>query len=184
MNRIKEGIKCVLFFKYLVLEMIVFSVSQNFLRRCASTLTAVHRSSWASLLSSPTCLSFTLTSWRSLKTCPSARLMSLTSHRSVCHHEQCLEWLHVYVFVYIVQYLLFLPIMQDIDVDPKEMNRETPEETGIYFLSRSLPQHCLYTRVSALQKLKVKTQSGFITAWFVTILKNSSPKKSVYSPLK
>uniref|UniRef100_A0A671UH49 MALT paracaspase 1 n=1 Tax=Sparus aurata TaxID=8175 RepID=A0A671UH49_SPAAU len=43
---------------------------------------------------------------------------------------------------------------QDLDVDPKEMNRETPEETGIYFLSSSLPQHCLYTRVSSLQKLK------------------------------
>uniref|UniRef100_A0A671UHJ4 MALT paracaspase 1 n=1 Tax=Sparus aurata TaxID=8175 RepID=A0A671UHJ4_SPAAU len=42
----------------------------------------------------------------------------------------------------------------DLDVDPKEMNRETPEETGIYFLSSSLPQHCLYTRVSSLQKLK------------------------------
>uniref|UniRef100_A0A8C4I998 MALT paracaspase 1 n=1 Tax=Dicentrarchus labrax TaxID=13489 RepID=A0A8C4I998_DICLA len=42
----------------------------------------------------------------------------------------------------------------DLDVDPKEMNRETPEETGIYFLSSSLPQHCLYTRVSSLQKLR------------------------------
>lgn len=52
----------------------------------------------------------------------------------------------------------FFSVLQDLDVDPKEMNRETPEETGIYFLSSSLPQHCLYTRVSALQKLKVKTQ--------------------------
>ncbi|XP_034026840.1 mucosa-associated lymphoid tissue lymphoma translocation protein 1 isoform X2 [Thalassophryne amazonica] len=43
---------------------------------------------------------------------------------------------------------------QDLDVDPKEMNRETPEETGIYFLSSSLPQHCLYTRISSLQKLR------------------------------
>uniref|UniRef100_UPI0037E9BDDA mucosa-associated lymphoid tissue lymphoma translocation protein 1 isoform X2 n=1 Tax=Semicossyphus pulcher TaxID=241346 RepID=UPI0037E9BDDA len=43
---------------------------------------------------------------------------------------------------------------QELDVDPKEMNKETPEETGIYFLSRSLPQHCLYTRVSSLQKLR------------------------------
>ncbi|CAJ1069201.1 mucosa-associated lymphoid tissue lymphoma translocation protein 1 isoform X1 [Xyrichtys novacula] len=43
---------------------------------------------------------------------------------------------------------------QELDVDPKEMNRETPEETGIYFLSRTLPQHCLYTRVSSLQKLR------------------------------
>lgn len=42
----------------------------------------------------------------------------------------------------------------DLDVDPKEMNRETPEETGIYLLSSSLPQHCLYTRISSLQKLK------------------------------
>lgn len=51
--------------------------------------------------------------------------------------------------------------LQDLDVDPKEMNRETPEETGIYFLSSSLPQHCLYTRVSSLQKLRVKTQHSF-----------------------
>lgn len=43
---------------------------------------------------------------------------------------------------------------QELDVDPKEMNRETPEETGIYLLSHSLPQHCLYTRISCLQKLK------------------------------
>ncbi|KAM4615989.1 mucosa-associated lymphoid tissue lymphoma translocation protein 1 isoform 2-T2 [Polymixia lowei] len=43
---------------------------------------------------------------------------------------------------------------QDLDVDPKEMNRETPEETGIYLLSHSLPQHCLYTRLSSLQKLR------------------------------
>ncbi|KAG7490505.1 mucosa-associated lymphoid tissue lymphoma translocation protein 1 isoform X1 [Solea senegalensis] len=43
---------------------------------------------------------------------------------------------------------------QELDVDPKEMNRETPEETGIYFLSSTLPQHCLYTRLSSLQKLR------------------------------
>ncbi|KAK5870853.1 hypothetical protein PBY51_003765 [Eleginops maclovinus] len=43
---------------------------------------------------------------------------------------------------------------RDLDVDPKEMNRETPEETGIYLLSSNLPQHCLYTRVSSLQKLR------------------------------
>lgn len=43
---------------------------------------------------------------------------------------------------------------QDLDVDPKLMNRETPEETGIYLLSSSLPQHCLYTRLSSLQKLR------------------------------
>ncbi|XP_062307598.1 mucosa-associated lymphoid tissue lymphoma translocation protein 1 isoform X1 [Osmerus eperlanus] len=42
----------------------------------------------------------------------------------------------------------------DLDVDPKVMNRETPEDTGIYFLSSSLPQHCLYTRLSSLQKLR------------------------------
>uniref|UniRef100_A0A3Q0T8T8 MALT1 paracaspase n=1 Tax=Amphilophus citrinellus TaxID=61819 RepID=A0A3Q0T8T8_AMPCI len=42
----------------------------------------------------------------------------------------------------------------DLDVDPKLMNRETPEETGIYLLSSSLPQHCLYTRLSSLQKLR------------------------------
>ncbi|MEQ2303917.1 Mucosa-associated lymphoid tissue lymphoma translocation protein 1 [Ameca splendens] len=47
----------------------------------------------------------------------------------------------------------------DLDVDPKEMNRETPEETGIYLLSSSLPQHCLYTRLSSLQKLRVKSLS-------------------------
>ncbi|KAM3868224.1 mucosa-associated lymphoid tissue lymphoma translocation protein 1 [Diretmus argenteus] len=45
-------------------------------------------------------------------------------------------------------------LSQDLDVDPKEMNRETPEETGIYLLSSSLPQHCLYTRLSSLQKLR------------------------------
>ncbi|XP_030225397.1 mucosa-associated lymphoid tissue lymphoma translocation protein 1 isoform X1 [Gadus morhua] len=43
---------------------------------------------------------------------------------------------------------------QELDVDPKEMNRETPEETGVYLLSDSLPQHSLYTRISGLQKLK------------------------------
>lgn len=57
--------------------------------------------------------------------------------------------------------ICFFPLLQDLDVDPKEMNRETPEETGIYFLSSSLPQHCLYTRVSSLQKLRVKTQHSF-----------------------
>lgn len=43
------------------------------------------------------------------------------------------------------------------------MNRETPEETGVYFLSSSLPQHCLYTRVGALQKLKVRKKNWFDT---------------------
>lgn len=41
------------------------------------------------------------------------------------------------------------------DLEPKMMNKETPEETGSYLLSGSLPQHCLYTRLSSLQKLKV-----------------------------
>uniref|UniRef100_W5L9K1 MALT1 paracaspase n=1 Tax=Astyanax mexicanus TaxID=7994 RepID=W5L9K1_ASTMX len=40
------------------------------------------------------------------------------------------------------------------DLDPKLMNRETPEETGTYLLSGSLPQHCLFTRLGSLQKLK------------------------------
>uniref|UniRef100_A0A4W4HF00 MALT paracaspase 1 n=1 Tax=Electrophorus electricus TaxID=8005 RepID=A0A4W4HF00_ELEEL len=42
------------------------------------------------------------------------------------------------------------------DLDPKMMNKQTPEETGSYLLSDSLPQHCLYTRLSSLQKLKEK----------------------------
>uniref|UniRef100_A0A8D0HAM3 Paracaspase n=1 Tax=Sphenodon punctatus TaxID=8508 RepID=A0A8D0HAM3_SPHPU len=42
----------------------------------------------------------------------------------------------------------------DLDVDPKEANKGTPEETGSYLLSKDLPKHCLYTRLSALQKLK------------------------------
>ncbi|XP_023657758.1 mucosa-associated lymphoid tissue lymphoma translocation protein 1 [Paramormyrops kingsleyae] len=42
----------------------------------------------------------------------------------------------------------------ELDVDPKEMNRVTPEETGSYLLSKNLPQHCLYTRLSCLQKLR------------------------------
>ncbi|XP_018599535.1 mucosa-associated lymphoid tissue lymphoma translocation protein 1 [Scleropages formosus] len=42
----------------------------------------------------------------------------------------------------------------ELDVDPKEMNRVTPEETGSYLLSKNLPQHCLYTRLSSLQKLR------------------------------
>ena len=40
------------------------------------------------------------------------------------------------------------------------MNRETLEETGVYLLSHSLPQHCLYTRISGLQKLKVNPPGG------------------------
>ncbi|XP_061471434.1 mucosa-associated lymphoid tissue lymphoma translocation protein 1 isoform X2 [Rhineura floridana] len=42
----------------------------------------------------------------------------------------------------------------DLDVDPKEANKGTPEETGSYLLSKDLPKHCLYTRISSLQKLK------------------------------
>lgn len=53
-------------------------------------------------------------------------------------------------------------LLQDLDVDPKEMNRETPEETGIYLLSSSLPQHCLYTRLSSLQKLRVTETAAYL----------------------
>ncbi|NXU15398.1 MALT1 protein, partial [Pardalotus punctatus] len=42
----------------------------------------------------------------------------------------------------------------DLDVDPKEANKGTPEETGSYLLSKDLPKHCLYTRLSSLQKLR------------------------------
>ncbi|XP_060092090.1 mucosa-associated lymphoid tissue lymphoma translocation protein 1 isoform X2 [Heteronotia binoei] len=42
----------------------------------------------------------------------------------------------------------------DLDVDPKESNKGTPEETGSYLLTKDLPKHCLYTRISSLQKLK------------------------------
>ncbi|XP_060136328.1 mucosa-associated lymphoid tissue lymphoma translocation protein 1 isoform X1 [Zootoca vivipara] len=42
----------------------------------------------------------------------------------------------------------------DLDVDPKGANKGTPEETGSYLLSKNLPKHCLYTRISSLQKLK------------------------------
>nr|XP_056704646.1 mucosa-associated lymphoid tissue lymphoma translocation protein 1 [Euleptes europaea] len=42
----------------------------------------------------------------------------------------------------------------DLDVDPKESNKGTPEETGSYLLSKDLPKHCLYTRISSLQMLK------------------------------
>ncbi|XP_077418561.1 mucosa-associated lymphoid tissue lymphoma translocation protein 1 isoform X2 [Vanacampus margaritifer] len=43
---------------------------------------------------------------------------------------------------------------QELDVDPKAMNRTDPEDTGVYLLSSNLPQHCLYTRLCSLQKLK------------------------------
>ncbi|XP_032632272.1 mucosa-associated lymphoid tissue lymphoma translocation protein 1 isoform X2 [Chelonoidis abingdonii] len=42
----------------------------------------------------------------------------------------------------------------DLDIDPKEANKGTPEETGSYLVSKDLPKHCLYTRLSSLQKLK------------------------------
>ncbi|XP_051866428.1 mucosa-associated lymphoid tissue lymphoma translocation protein 1-like isoform X2 [Pristis pectinata] len=42
----------------------------------------------------------------------------------------------------------------DLDIDPKKTNKGTPEETGSYLLSKDLPEQCLYTRLSALQKLK------------------------------
>ncbi|MEQ2198218.1 hypothetical protein XENOCAPTIV_009567 [Xenoophorus captivus] len=55
---------------------------------------------------------------------------------------------------HVTDFSLVSTLSCDLDVDPKEMNRETPEETGIYLLSSSLPQHCLYTRLSSLQKLR------------------------------
>nr|XP_055056742.1 mucosa-associated lymphoid tissue lymphoma translocation protein 1 isoform X1 [Misgurnus anguillicaudatus]XP_055056743.1 mucosa-associated lymphoid tissue lymphoma translocation protein 1 isoform X1 [Misgurnus anguillicaudatus] len=42
----------------------------------------------------------------------------------------------------------------ELDVDPKLMNKETLEETGSFLLTGSLPQHCLYTRLSSIQKLR------------------------------
>ncbi|NXK97413.1 MALT1 protein, partial [Formicarius rufipectus] len=42
----------------------------------------------------------------------------------------------------------------DLDVDPKLANKGTPEETGSYLVSKELPKHCLYTRLSSLQKLR------------------------------
>uniref|UniRef100_A0A671RXB0 MALT paracaspase 1 n=2 Tax=Sinocyclocheilus anshuiensis TaxID=1608454 RepID=A0A671RXB0_9TELE len=48
----------------------------------------------------------------------------------------------------------FKILLKDLDVDPKLMNKETLEETGSFLLSGSLPHHCLYTRLSSLQKLK------------------------------
>ncbi|KAK6306603.1 hypothetical protein J4Q44_G00235280 [Coregonus suidteri] len=46
------------------------------------------------------------------------------------------------------------------------MNRETPEEIGIYLLSSSLPQHCLYTGLNSLQKLRDQL-------WFTACLQGS-----------
>ncbi|XP_057181053.1 mucosa-associated lymphoid tissue lymphoma translocation protein 1 isoform X2 [Triplophysa rosa] len=42
----------------------------------------------------------------------------------------------------------------ELDVDPKLMNKETVEATGSFLLSGSLPQHCLYTRLGSIQKLR------------------------------
>ncbi|XP_053304148.1 mucosa-associated lymphoid tissue lymphoma translocation protein 1 isoform X2 [Spea bombifrons] len=42
----------------------------------------------------------------------------------------------------------------DLYVDPKEANKQTPEETGSFLVSKDLPKHCLYTRLSSLQTLK------------------------------
>ncbi|NWU99518.1 MALT1 protein, partial [Upupa epops] len=42
----------------------------------------------------------------------------------------------------------------DLDVDPKDTNKGTPEETGSYLVSKELPKHCLYTRLGSLQKLQ------------------------------
>ncbi|XP_069483159.1 mucosa-associated lymphoid tissue lymphoma translocation protein 1 isoform X2 [Ambystoma mexicanum] len=42
----------------------------------------------------------------------------------------------------------------DLDIDPKVTNKGTPEETGSYLVSKELPKHCLYTRLSSLQKLQ------------------------------
>ncbi|XP_075040949.1 mucosa-associated lymphoid tissue lymphoma translocation protein 1 isoform X2 [Mixophyes fleayi] len=42
----------------------------------------------------------------------------------------------------------------DLYVDPKETNKGTPEETGSFLVSKDLPKHCLYTRLSSLQTLK------------------------------
>ncbi|KAM5125597.1 LOW QUALITY PROTEIN: mucosa-associated lymphoid tissue lymphoma translocation protein 1-like [Callospermophilus lateralis] len=42
----------------------------------------------------------------------------------------------------------------DLDIDPKDANKGTPEETGSYLVSKDLPKHCLYPRLSSLQKLK------------------------------
>lgn len=50
--------------------------------------------------------------------------------------------------------------LKDLDVDPKLMNKETLEETGSFLLSGSLPQHCLYTRLSSVQKLKVHLKTS------------------------
>ncbi|KAM5126411.1 LOW QUALITY PROTEIN: mucosa-associated lymphoid tissue lymphoma translocation protein 1-like [Callospermophilus lateralis] len=42
----------------------------------------------------------------------------------------------------------------NLDIDPKDANKGTPEETGSYLVSKDLPKHCLYPRLSSLQKLK------------------------------
>ncbi|XP_075711092.1 mucosa-associated lymphoid tissue lymphoma translocation protein 1 [Rhinoderma darwinii] len=42
----------------------------------------------------------------------------------------------------------------DLYIDTKETNKDTPEETGSFLVSKDLPKHCLYTRLSSLQTLK------------------------------
>nr|XP_044990988.1 mucosa-associated lymphoid tissue lymphoma translocation protein 1 isoform X1 [Jaculus jaculus] len=42
----------------------------------------------------------------------------------------------------------------DLDIDPKHANKRSPEETCSYLVSKELPEHCLCTRLSSLQKLK------------------------------
>ncbi|XP_040277007.1 mucosa-associated lymphoid tissue lymphoma translocation protein 1 isoform X1 [Bufo bufo] len=44
----------------------------------------------------------------------------------------------------------------ELYIDPKETNKDTPEETGSFLVSKDLPKQCLYTRLSSLQKLKEK----------------------------
>ncbi|KAE8636619.1 hypothetical protein XENTR_v10003062 [Xenopus tropicalis] len=42
----------------------------------------------------------------------------------------------------------------DLNVDPKETNKGTPEETGSFLVSKELPKYGSYTRLSSLQTLK------------------------------
>lgn len=60
---------------------------------------------------------------------------------------------NVVTFIDFISKFYWFP--QDLDIDPKDANKGTPEETGSYLVSKDLPEHCLYTRLSSLQKLKV-----------------------------
>ncbi|XP_068107372.1 mucosa-associated lymphoid tissue lymphoma translocation protein 1 isoform X2 [Hyperolius riggenbachi] len=42
----------------------------------------------------------------------------------------------------------------ELYVDPKDSNKCTPEETGSFLVSKELPKHCVFTRLSSLQTLK------------------------------